>query len=85
MEYPSDMPWLINLACVVSNRSFEYEDSAKHIAEQEKAIKLFDAVIKNCKDDVIRGNAILGITQLLGWRGRKEEDTRKRRIHYVHI
>ena len=84
-EYPGDMPWLINLAWVVSNRSFEYEDNAKHIAEQEKAIKLFDAVIKNCKDDVIRGNAILGITQLLGWRGRKEEDTRKRRIHYVHI
>ncbi len=72
-EYPGDMPWLINLAWVVSNRSFEYEDNAKHIAEQEKAIKLFDAVIKNCKDDVIRGNAILGITQLLGWRGRKEE------------
>ena len=72
-EYPGDMKWLTNLAWVVSNRSFEYEDNNKHIAEQEKAIKLFDAVVKNCKDDIIRGEAIEGITQLLGWRGRKDE------------
>lgn len=72
-EYPGDMKWLINLAWVVSNRSFEYEDNNRNIAEQEKAIKLFDAVVKNCKDDIIRGNAIQGITQLLGWRGRKDE------------
>ena len=72
-EYPGDMKWLINLAWVVSNRSFEYEDNDIYIAEQEKAIKLFDAVVKNCKDDIVRGNAIEGITQLLGWRGRKGE------------
>ena len=72
-EYPGDMKWLTNLAWVVSNRSFEYKDNDRHIAEQEKAIKLFDAVIKNCKDDAIRGSAIQGITQLLGWRGRKDE------------
>ena len=72
-EYPGDMKWLINLAWVVSNRSFEYEDNDRYIAEQEKAIKLFDAIVKNCKDDVIRGDAIQGITQLLGWRGRKDE------------
>ena len=72
-EYPGDMKWLKNLAWVVSNRSFEYEDDDRYILEQEKAIKLFDAVIKNCNDDVIRGNAIEGITQLLGWRGRKDE------------
>ena len=72
-EYPGDMNWLINLAWVVSNRSFEYEDNDRYIAEQEKAIKLFDAVIKNCKDDTTRGYAIQGITQLLGWRGRKDE------------
>ncbi|MBQ8431934.1 MAG: helix-turn-helix transcriptional regulator [Clostridia bacterium] len=72
-EYPGDMKWLINLAWVVSNRSFEYEDNDRYIAEQEKAIKLFDAVIKNCKDDIIRGEAIQGITQLLGWRGRKDQ------------
>ncbi len=72
-EYPGDMQWLNELAWVVSNRSFEYEDNETYVAEQEKAIKLFDAVVKNCKDDVMKGNAILGITQLLGWRGRKEE------------
>ncbi len=72
-EYPGDMEWLNKLAWVVSNRSFEYEDNDRYIAEQEKAIKLFDGVIKNCKDDVLRGNAIEGITQLLGWRGRKDE------------
>ena len=72
-EYPGDMKWLIELAWVVSNRSFEYEDNDRYIAEQEKAIKLFDAVVKNCKDDIIRGEAIQGITQLLGWRGRKDE------------
>jgi len=72
-EYPGDMKWLINLAWVISNRSFEYKENDRYIAEQEKAIKLFDAVVKNCKDDVIRGDAIQGITQLLGWRGRKDE------------
>ncbi len=72
-EYPGDMKWLNELAWVVSNRAFEYEDNDRYIAEQEKAIKLFDAVVKNCKDDIIRGNAIQGITQLLGWRGRKDE------------
>lgn len=72
-EYPGDMRWLINLAWVVSNRAFEYEDNDRYIAEQEKAIKLFDAVVKNCKDDIIRGNAIVGITQLLGGRDRKDE------------
>lgn len=72
-EYPGDMKWLINLAWVVSNRSFEYEEHERYVAEQEKAIKLFDAVVKNCKDDIVRGEAIEGITQLLGWRGRKDE------------
>ncbi len=72
-EYPGDMKWLINLAWVISNRSFEYEEHKKYIEEQEKAVKLFDAVIKNCKDDIIRGEAIQGITQLLAWRSRKDE------------
>ena len=72
-EYPGDVEWLMRLAWVISNRSFEYEDQEKHAAEQEKAIKLFDSVIKNCQDDVTRGEAIQGITQLLGWRGRKNE------------
>ncbi len=72
-EYPGDMEWLLKLAGVVSNRSFEYEDNEKYRAEQEKAIKLYDAVVRNCKDDIIKADAISGITQLLGWRGRKDE------------
>ncbi|MBQ7699044.1 MAG: helix-turn-helix transcriptional regulator [Clostridia bacterium] len=72
-EYPGDMKWLSNLAWTVSNRSFEYKDNEKYAAEQEKAIKLFDTVIKNTADEYLRGNAIDGITQLLGWRGRKDE------------
>lgn len=75
-EYPGDMKWLYNLASVISNRSFEHEDHDKYVAEQEKAIKLFDAVVKNCKDDTIKGYAISGISQLLGWRGRKDEAKR---------
>lgn len=72
-EYPGDMKWLSKLAWVISNRSFEYDDNEKHVAEQEKAIKLFDSIIKNCKDDIIRCDAISGITQLLGCRGRRDE------------
>lgn len=73
-EYPGDMKWLSYLAWVVSNRSFDYyDDKEKYVAEQEKAIKLFDAVVKNCKDDVIRGDAIMGIIQSLGFLGRKTE------------
>lgn len=75
-EYPGDMKLLSNLAWVVSNRSFEHEDNESYIAEQEKAIKLFDAVIKNCGDEILRANAIGGIVQLLGWRGRKDEAKR---------
>ncbi len=72
-EYPGDMKFLSNLAWVVSNRSFEYEDQNEYVAQQEKAIKLFDSVIKNCGDDILKSNAIEGITQLLGWRGRYDE------------
>lgn len=75
-EYPGDMKWLSELAWVVSNRSFSFEDNEKYAAEQEKAIRLFDAVIHNCKDERLRGDAVEGITQLLGWRGRKDEAKR---------
>lgn len=75
-EYPGDMEFLSNLAWVVSNRSFEHEDNESYIAEQEKAIELFDAVIKNCGDGLLRANAIVGIVQLLRWRGRKDEAKR---------
>ena len=73
LEYPGDMKFLCNLAWVVSNRSFEHEDQDAYIGEQEKAIKLFNAVIKNCGNDELRNNAIHGIVQLLSWRGRRSE------------
>lgn len=72
-EYPGDMKFLSNLAWVVSNRSFEYEEQATYVAEQEKAIKLFASVIKNCGDIELRNNAIYGIVQLLSWRGQLDE------------
>lgn len=72
-EYPGDMRYLCNLAWVISNRSFEYSDQEKYVAEQEKAIKLFASVIHNCRDEYMRGEAISGITQLLSWRGRSDE------------
>ena len=75
-EYPGDMRWLSDLAWVISNRSHGYEDQEQRAGEQEKAIRLFDSVIRNCKDEILRGDAIDGITQLLGWRGRKEEAKR---------
>ena len=75
-EYPGDMKWLCNLAWVISNRSFEHEDQEEYVAEQEKAAKLFIAVIKNTGDDYIRGQAIIGITQILCWRGRIDEAKR---------
>ncbi len=75
-EYPGDMKWLCNLAWVISNRSFEHEDQDEYVAEQEKAAKLFNAVIKNTGNDDIRGQAIIGITQILCWRGRTDEARR---------
>ena len=67
------MKWLSRLAWVISNRSFEYEDNDKCAAEQSRTTRLFDSIIKNCKDDIIRGEAISVITQLLGCRGQRDE------------
>ncbi len=72
-EYPGDMRFLCELAGVVSSRSFEYEEQDAYVAQQEKAIKLYDSVIRNCRDEVLRSEAIDRITQLLGWRGRLSE------------
>ena len=73
VEYPGDFQWLCNLAWVLSERCFEEENSEKRVPMQEKAIRLFDAVIKNCRDELLRGNAIQGIIELLSRMGRKEE------------
>jgi len=53
--------------------SFEIESDEQYIAEQEKAIKMFTTVIENAVDEKIKRSAIIGITQYLNFRGRKEE------------
>ena len=72
-EYPGEMKYLDWLAWIIAMRSFEFEDNEVHAAEQEKAIKIFATVIENCTYDETKGSAILGITQYLQFRGRKEE------------
>ena len=72
-EYPGEMKYLDWLAWTTGMRSFEFKDDETYIAEQEKAIKIFAAIIENCTDDKIKNSAISGITQYLQFRGRKEE------------
>jgi len=72
-EYPGEMKYLDWLAWTTAMRSFEYKDDHAYAAEQEKAIKLFATVIENATDDKTKNSAILGITQYLQFRGRKEE------------
>ena len=72
-EYPGDKYFLCKLAWVIAGRSYEHEDNESYFAEKDKAIKLFEAVIKNCTDEYLRADAIVGITQLLGSRGRVKE------------
>ena len=72
-EYPGEMKYLDWFAWTTAMRSFEFKDDEIYVAEQEKAIKIFAAIIENCTDDKIKNSAIQGITQYLQFRGRKEE------------
>jgi len=72
-EYPGEMKYLDWLAWTTAMRSFSFEDQETYVAEQEKAIKIFETIIENCTDDKIKKSAISGITQYLQFRGRKEE------------
>jgi len=72
-EYPGDMAYLEKLAWVTAMRSFEQKDDKAYQAEQDKGIKMFETVIENCTDAETKGSAILGITQYMSFRGRKEE------------
>lgn len=72
-EFPGDMQWLDRLAWTQAMRSFEYEDNAEYIREQEEAIKKFAAVIDNTADGEVRSSSILGIVQNLSLRGRNDE------------
>jgi transcriptional regulator with XRE-family HTH domain len=72
-EYPGEMKYLDWLAWITAMRSFDFKDDATYIAEQEKAIKMFAAIIENCSEDKIKNSAICGITQYLQFRGKLEE------------
>ncbi len=75
-EYPGDMKFVFNLAWVITNRASEYEEQGEFVAQLEKAIKLFDSVIKNCGDEVLKSDAIDAMTLVLGWLGRYDEATK---------
>ncbi len=72
-EFPGDMKYLDWLAWVTAMLSFSYEDDATYIAEQEKAIKMFECVIDNTADERIKASSIQGIVQYLSFRGRNDE------------
>lgn len=67
------MEWLDRLAWAQAMRSYECEDDAEYIREQEEAIKKFAAVIDNTSDGEVRSSSILGIVQYLSCRGRNDE------------
>lgn len=74
-EYPTDMNWLNRYAwdiwCMALDMEFSHEE---HFEEQrERAIKLFDTVIKNTNDDDNKIHAINGIVQCLCGKGCKKE------------
>jgi len=72
-EYPGEMKYLGWLAWTTAMKSFDFKDDETYVAEQEKAIKIFETVIDNCTDEKIKNSAICGITQYLQFRNRKEE------------
>lgn len=72
-EYPGDMQWICNLACVIFDRSFECNDNEDNAAKREKALSLLDSVIRNCSDERLRNEAIVYIVQQLSCCERLDE------------
>ncbi|MBQ8388657.1 MAG: helix-turn-helix transcriptional regulator [Clostridia bacterium] len=72
-EYPGEMKYLDWLAWCEAMRSFDFKDDSEYIAEQEKAIKHFAAVIENTTDEKIKTSSVQGIVQYLCFRGRHDE------------
>ena len=72
-EFPGDMNYMDQLAWATAMCSFLYEDDETYIAEQEKAIKMFECVIENAPDERIKASSIQGIVQYLSFRGRNNE------------
>ncbi len=76
--FPGDMMWLNRYAWDVWGNAVDTKinNSEEFEAEREKAIKLFDTVIRNTDDDSEKAHAIEGITQCLCGKGQKEEARR---------
>jgi transcriptional regulator with XRE-family HTH domain len=73
-EYPGDMKWLNRLAWDVWCNAIDQALPAPAFEEQRaRAIKLFDTVIQNTKEDDVLAHAIVGITQCLCGKGAKAE------------
>lgn len=73
MEYPGDMLLLHRLAWVLSISGVFVSPDVDVAADLERAIKLFDTVIENTRDDVLKSTAISGIVECLCRKGRKDE------------
>ncbi len=73
-EYPRDMKWLMRHAWDIWCIAIEKELTTDQFeAKREKAIELFDIVIKNTNDDDDKIHAIHGIVQCLCGKGCKKE------------
>ncbi len=75
---PGDMLWLNRLAWDIWCRNIDQLsapdfDEESFEAERERAIKLFDTVIRNTEDDAVKANAITGIVQCLCGKGSRAE------------
>ena len=72
-EFPGDMKYMDWLGWTTAMLSFSYADDETYIAEQEKAIRIFECVIETTSDERIKASAIQGIVQYLSFRGRDDE------------
>ena len=72
-EFPGDMKYMDWLGWTTAMLSFSYADDETYIAEQEKAIKIFECVIENTTDERVKASSIQGIVQYLSIRGRDDE------------
>lgn len=60
-EFPGDMKYMDWLGWTTAMLSFSYADDETYIAEQEKAIRIFECVIETTSDEHIKASAVQGI------------------------
>lgn len=73
---PDDMKWHNRLGWDIWCRAVDLlttPDETKFEAERERAIKIFDTVIRHTEDDAVKANAITGIVQCLCGKGARAE------------